>query len=310
VVLTTTPKLVEFDDGFQTVKQEANRWKSQWQAKTGFAPVENSDRRGRSSHDQREKHTETEENSGDGNKRSKKRKRSNVKGTQVEITSDNEPEIGSNNDPRVARTQPQRESTTTTNFPSEGAHENELEQNETSEPPAITTRSGRTIKKKRLYDEEFQAMEYLLSECDEIIASQTIVAKDNQPITVNKAVVDPDTMYHHQAMKEPDSDEFRKAMVKEVTDQQQNGNFTIIPRSQLPTGATVLPAVWQMKRKRDIRTREIKKYKARLNIDGSKMKPGKHYDPNQTYAPVASWNSIRLLLTMTVVHGWTTRQID
>ena len=63
-----------------------------------------------------------------------------------------------------------------------------------------------------------------------------------------------------------------------------------------------------MKRKRDIRTRHIKKYKARLNIDGSRMKYGQHYD--QTYAPVASWNSIRTVLIMAALHKWHTKQID
>ena len=63
-----------------------------------------------------------------------------------------------------------------------------------------------------------------------------------------------------------------------------------------------------MCRKRDIKTRLIKKYKARLNIDGSKMKQGLHYD--LTYAPVASWNSIRLLLILVAVKGWHTQQID
>ena len=38
------------------------------------------------------------------------------------------------------------------------------------------------------------------------------------------------------------------------------------------------------------------------------MKRGEHYD--ETYAPVASWNSVRMLLTLTAVHGWHTRQID
>jgi hypothetical protein len=56
-----------------------------------------------------------------------------------------------------------------------------------------------------------------------------------------------------------------------------------------------------MRRKRDARTGRIKKYKARLNIDGSRMKYGEHY--NKTYSPVASWNSVRMLLTMTAVHG-------
>jgi hypothetical protein len=36
--------------------------------------------------------------------------------------------------------------------------------------------------------------------------------------------------------------------------------------------------------------REVYKYKARLNVDGSQMQPGRDYD--LTYAPVASWESI------------------
>ncbi len=79
-------------------------------------------------------------------------------------------------------------------------------------------------------------------------------------------------------------------------------------RSEVPDGCIILPAVWQMRRKRDARTSRIKKYKARLNIDGSRMKYGEHY--NETYSPVASWNSVRMLLTMTAVHGWHTKQID
>src|SRR6056300_23197 len=131
---------------------------------------------------------------------------------------------------------------------------------------------------------------------------------EQDPLKVFKATADPDTMYMHEAMRQKDAAEFRKAMLKEWKDQFENGNFSIIHRSKVPEGATVLPAVWQMKRKRDIRTRQIKKYKARLNLDGSKMKQGKHYD--QTYAPVANWNSIRTLLTVSALHGWHTRQID
>ena len=63
-----------------------------------------------------------------------------------------------------------------------------------------------------------------------------------------------------------------------------------------------------MKRKRDILTRQIKKWKARLNVDGSKMKQNIHYD--KTYAPVASWMSVRTLLTLSAINNWHTRQID
>ena len=89
---------------------------------------------------------------------------------------------------------------------------------------------------------------------------------DGTSMTVFKAVADPDVMYLHQAMKEPDKISFKQAMKKEVQDQSDNGNFSVIPRSEVPKGSSILPAVWQMKQKRDIRTRQIKKYKAWLNI--------------------------------------------
>ena len=56
----------------------------------------------------------------------------------------------------------------------------------------------------------------------------------------------------------------------------KNGNYSIINKNDVPKLSTILPAVWQMKRKRDIKRREVKKCKARLNIDGSKMRPGVH----------------------------------
>ena len=123
-----------------------------------------------------------------------------------------------------------------------------------------------------------------------------------------KAVADPDVMYMHQAMRQHDKSEFIKAMSKEVKDQTENGNFSIVDRKSVPKDKTILKAVWQMRRKRDIKTQEIKKYKARLNIDGSKMAKGIDYD--DTYAPVATWRTIRLILSLASVHNWHTRQLD
>jgi hypothetical protein len=67
-------------------------------------------------------------------------------------------------------------------------------------------------------------------------------------------------------------------MEKEIKDQFENGNFTVIRKTEVLDGHTILPAVWQMRRKRDAKTGEIKKYKACLNIDGSRMKFGEHYN--------------------------------
>ena len=130
----------------------------------------------------------------------------------------------------------------------------------------------------------------------------------DDPLYAFKAVLEPDTLYYHEAMREKDRGKFRKALFKEVEDQFQNGNFTIISKSEVPEGEVILSVVRQMRRKKDMKAGAIKKCKARLNIDGSRMKHGVHY--NETYLLVASWNSIRMLLTLTAVHGWHTKQID
>jgi len=67
---------------------------------------------------------------------------------------------------------------------------------------------------------------------------------------------DPDTMYLHQAMKEPNKDEFIAAMVEEMDTQLKGGNFLLILRSKVLKGTTILPTVWQMKHKHQIQTQE------------------------------------------------------
>ena len=119
---------------------------------------------------------------------------------------------------------------------------------------------------------------------------------------------DPDTMYHHQAMQQPDREQFCKAMQKEMDDQMADGNFKLVQRDKIPIGTKIFPAVWQMRRKRDIKTQEVKKWKARLNFDGSRMRRGEHYD--QSYAPVASWGSIRLALAIATANDWVSTQVD
>ena len=71
---------------------------------------------------------------------------------------------------------------------------------------------------------------------------------------------------------------------------------------------TILPEFCQMKRSQDIKTRDIKKCKARLNIYDPRMKKGICYE--QKYTPDASWNSICLILTLSLVHRWKTVQLD
>ncbi len=70
---------------------------------------------------------------------------------------------------------------------------------------------------------------------------------------------DPDTMYLHQAMKEPNKDKFIATMVEEMDTQLKGKSFSLILRSKVPKDATILLAVWQMKHKCQIQTQEVYK---------------------------------------------------
>jgi len=127
-------------------------------------------------------------------------------------------------------------------------------------------------------------------------------------VVAMKAHADPDSLYLHEARKQPDWKDFAEAMQLEIEQQVSTGLYTITKRSEVPEGATVLPAVWQLRRKRDVRTGRIKKHKARCNIDGSRMRYGEHYE--QTYAPVAGWTAIRLVLAFILIMGWYAVTLD
>ncbi len=117
-----------------------------------------------------------------------------------------------------------------------------------------------------------------------------------------------DVMYLEQAMKEPDSAQFKAAMDEEVKAHSVNDHWAVRKISELPAGTKILPAVWAMRRKRRISTNEPYKWKARLNLHGGKQEKGVNYW--ETYAPVVGWSTIRLFLILTIMNGWASRQID
>ena len=63
-----------------------------------------------------------------------------------------------------------------------------------------------------------------------------------------------------------------------------------------------------MRRKRDIKTQKVKKWRARINFDGSRMRKRVHYD--QSYAPITSWSSIQLALAIGTANNWVSTQVD
>ena len=63
-----------------------------------------------------------------------------------------------------------------------------------------------------------------------------------------------------------------------------------------------------MKRKRDISSRKVYNWKARLNVHGGQQEKGANYD--DTYSSVVGWFSIRIILVLALIDDWQNMQID
>ena len=93
-----------------------------------------------------------------------------------------------------------------------------------------------------------------------------------------------------------------------MKDHQDRGYWSVIPRRTMPEGTQTMKSVWSMKRKHWVATGEVYHWKARLCINGSSQIKGVNYW--DTYSPVVSWETIQSLLTLSILNGWNTRQID
>ena len=63
-----------------------------------------------------------------------------------------------------------------------------------------------------------------------------------------------------------------------------------------------------MKGKRRVKTNQVYKHKARLNVHGGQQEFGINFW--ETYAPVVTWAAIRMVLVLVLIYGWYTIQID
>lgn len=79
---------------------------------------------------------------------------------------------------------------------------------------------------------------------------------------VYKASTNPDIMYYHQAMKAPDREQFVEAIADELNAHIEGNHWEMVPVEDVPEGTIILDSVWAMRRKRDIKTREVYKHKA------------------------------------------------
>jgi hypothetical protein len=117
-----------------------------------------------------------------------------------------------------------------------------------------------------------------------------------------------DILYHQQVLRQHDAKEFVQAVVKEVNGHMDCKNWSLKKRSKVPEDIQIMPSVWSMQHKRDLTTNEIKSHKARLNLHGRKQIYGMNYF--ETYTPVVTWFTIRLMIIFGIIFCWALRQVD
>ena len=120
-------------------------------------------------------------------------------------------------------------------------------------------------------------------------------------------------------MKQPAKILFEIAMHKEVKSMFDNDIWMKVTRismlhfyeQQLKSGKDIkrrqLLMIWSFKNKHHLNG-SLDKYKARLYVHGGQEKDGIHFW--DTFAPVVSWMSVRILLVLTNIHHLHTESID
>ena len=128
---------------------------------------------------------------------------------------------------------------------------------------------------------------------------------------------DPYTSTIKEALTGPYRSEFLDAMSIEIRELEAHDTWTIIKRSELPQVVSsegdnrdpqVIPLTWAYKVKR-WPNGDMRKIKARICVRGDLQTEGVD-DAWETYAPVASWSSIRMLATLSLQRDWVTKQVD
>jgi hypothetical protein len=185
-------------------------------------------------------------------------------------------------------------------------HDNNVDNNDTQVPPP--RRSSRTPVPSRRFLEGLETDEYMVAYETLMMGEGDFDDQDQHPLIAFATSTDPDVMHLGDALRQPDRHKFIEAMEEEVQAQIKNKFWEIVPRTEVPQGMKVLPAVWSMRRKRRIDTREVYKWKARLTVHGGMQEHGVNYW--ETYSPVVKWSSIRFFMIMSLLAGWHTRQLD
>jgi hypothetical protein len=163
-------------------------------------------------------------------------------------------------------------------------------------PTVISSKSSR--QSTRLAKQKTAKMNALLAKYHS--ADQSNLALINNLLALPKT---PKTV--EEALSSPEREQWRVAMQSEYESLIKNGTWQEV--QNVPKGRKALPCKWIFKIKLNS-TGGIERYKARLVIKGFKQVEGLDY--TETFAPVAKFSTIRLMLAVTAALDLDVEQMD
>ncbi|CAL2280003.1 unnamed protein product [Prunus armeniaca] len=95
-----------------------------------------------------------------------------------------------------------------------------------------------------------------------------------------------------------------KAMEEEISALTMQGTWCLVPR---PANTNIVGSKWIYKIKRNSYG-TVSRYKARLVAQGFSQEAGFDYD--ETFSPVVRHTTVRLILSLAAINGWSLRQLD
>jgi hypothetical protein len=116
-----------------------------------------------------------------------------------------------------------------------------------------------------------------------------------------------DTLTQSQMFKTPVKEQFIQAEIPEINGLASMDVFEYHKIEDLPPTARLLSSIWSYCRKRRPNG-TLLEYKLRICVDGSQQLYGRDYW--ETYTPVVAWPTICLVLLLTTIMNFKSRQVD
>ena len=130
---------------------------------------------------------------------------------------------------------------------------------------------------------------------------------NNEVYTLKQMLQQPDREQFVAAMQKEVESMFSEGIWKRTSKQEMLNHYRTLKEQDIDARRLHIMMTWSFKRKRNP-DGSLNKHKARLCCHGGQQQWGVNFW--DTYAPVVSWSSIRILMTLVDLHGLHTKFID